>query len=130
MSKKPQQIKRVRDPMFERITWKVYARLMIGSDWTWLHVDVPSREVGVAAARAFSESLHLTDVALEREVHMVEHVVEREDVLRSPENIGGKEISRHEALKGLGNPKTWKKEAAALDRKFKKKPKGRRGVAR
>ena len=36
--------------------------------------------------------------------------------------IGGHQISRKEALKGLGDPKKWKKEAEALYEEFGKKP--------
>ena len=36
--------------------------------------------------------------------------------------IGGHQITRKEALKGLGNPKKWKKEADALYAEFRAKP--------
>ena len=36
--------------------------------------------------------------------------------------IGGRQITRKEALKGLGDPKKWKKEADAVYAEFRAKP--------
>ena len=38
------------------------------------------------------------------------------------DSIQGKKITKKEAMKGLGNPKTWKKFKKQLDKEFKQKP--------
>lgn len=43
--------------------------------------------------------------------------------MRKKSGLGGRRISREEAMKGLGDPKTWKKDADKLYREFRKKPK-------
>ena len=40
--------------------------------------------------------------------------------------IGGTQISRKEAMKGLGHPKTWKADKAKLMKEFKRKPSPRK----
>jgi len=42
--------------------------------------------------------------------------------MKNKSNIGGKEITREEALEGLGDPSTWKKESEELYKKFREKP--------
>jgi len=42
------------------------------------------------------------------------------------EFIGGKKISKKEALKGLGNPETWKKVSEKVIKDFKSKPSRKR----
>jgi hypothetical protein len=42
---------------------------------------------------------------------------------RKKSGLGGRKISRKEAYRGLGDPKTWKKDHEALMREFRKKPK-------
>ena len=37
--------------------------------------------------------------------------------------ISGRQITRKQALKGLGNPKKWKKESLAMYSEFRAKPK-------
>jgi hypothetical protein len=37
--------------------------------------------------------------------------------------IGGHQVTKKEALRGLGDPKTWKKESASLYAEFRAKPK-------
>ena len=40
--------------------------------------------------------------------------------------LGGRQISRKEAFKGLGNPKTWEKFSEAVYAEFRAKPKMKR----
>jgi len=39
------------------------------------------------------------------------------------DSLGGREISRRAAFRGLGNPDTWEKDAARLEAQFSARPK-------
>jgi len=42
--------------------------------------------------------------------------------MKTKQPIGGRKISRKEALRGLGDPRTWQAEAAAVYAEFSAKP--------
>ncbi len=42
--------------------------------------------------------------------------------MKTKQSLGGKQISRKEALKGLGDSETWEKQKEETMKEFKKKP--------
>jgi hypothetical protein len=49
-------------------------------------------------------------------------VLKKHEVFKAQDSIQGKEISRDEALKGLGDPKTWAAESEETYKQFRAKP--------
>ncbi len=45
--------------------------------------------------------------------------------MKNTKSLGGKEITREQALEGLGNPEDWDKEKEEFYKEFRKKPKNK-----